>query len=157
MKLHLNYWLATILATALLSLSCIASDALQLVTEADMTRESRLLATAPIPFEPKAILPGAPVIDVVSPKGDTTLKAPFSIRVQFKPQGDADIVPASFQALYGAFKFDITDRITQKAKVTRQGIEVDQANIPSGNHRLTVRVTDSQGRVGERQISFSVE
>lgn len=148
---------AAALGAVCLSFSVLAADALQLVTDADMARESHLAATTKPVYEPKAFVPGAPLIDVSSPKTEGTLKAPFPIHVAFKPQEGAEVVPGSFQALYGAFKFDITERITKKAKVTKEGIDVSEANIPAGSHKLTVRITDSQGRVGEKQVAFTVE
>lgn len=149
-----------ILAAFLASLSLqahAAGDPLQLVSEEEVARDRQLGNIAQPPFQPKAYQPGAPAIEVSAPKPDGTLKAPFAIKVLFKPQAGAEIMPDSFQALYGAFRFDITQRITAKAKVTREGIEVGEARIPPGSHRLTLLITDSQGRVGEKQLSFTVE
>jgi hypothetical protein len=63
----------------------------------------------------------------------------------------------SFQALYGALKLDITDRIMQKAKVTASGLKIDNAQIPKGTHRLFLAVSDVKGRRTDRELRIQVQ
>jgi hypothetical protein len=100
-----------------------------------------------------------PVIDILKPDPvpDLKVKAPFAIAVQFKGQADAAIDPASFKVFYGAFKLDITSRITQYVKVTAEGFTLDNARIPVGKHRLTLHIEDQKQRVGERELRLEVE
>jgi hypothetical protein len=111
--------------------------------------------------EPPALRPRAsvPVIEIVKPEPllDLKLKAPFSIAVLFKGQDDAPIVPATFKVLYGAFKLDITNRITQFVTVTPGGFTLDNARMPSGKHRLTLQVQDEKQRMAERELRVEVE
>ena len=101
----------------------------------------------------------APQIEVLKPEpaADLKVKAPFGIKVQFRSLADAEIVPDTFKVLYGAFKIDITNRITKFVKVTATGFDLDNAKIPEGKHRLTLQVQDSKQRLAERELRVEVE
>jgi hypothetical protein len=111
--------------------------------------------------EPPALRPRAvmPLIDILKPEPvpDLKVKAPFAIVVQFRGQTDAAIDPASFKVFYGAFKLDITNRITQFVKVTADGFALENARIPVGKHRLTLHIQDEKQRVAERDLRLEVE
>ncbi len=112
-------------------------------------------------LEPAALRPRAavPMIDILRPEPaeDLKVKTPFAIAVQFKSQADAPIDPSSFKVMYGALKFDITNRITKYVKVTKDGFTLENAQIPSGKHRLTLQVQDERQRLAERELRFEVE
>lgn len=109
-------------------------------------------------FRTRAIPTSAPEIAVTAPVSlGEPLKAPFPIRVAFKAKDGAAIKPESFRAYYGFLKVDITERLAGKAQVTADGISVENANIPSGSHKLTLRVTDDRDRQAETEIRFSVQ
>jgi len=112
-------------------------------------------------YEPPALRPRAvvPLIDILKPEpvADLKVKAPFAIAVQFKGQLDAAIDPTTFKVLYGAFKVDITSRITKFVKVTREGFALENAQIPVGRHRLTLQIQDEKQRVAERELRLEVE
>lgn len=101
----------------------------------------------------------APQIEVLKPEpsADLKVKAPFGIKVQFRGLNDAEIVPDTFKVLYGAFKIDITNRITKFVKVTATGFDLDNAKIPEGKHRLILQVQDSKQRMAERELRVEVE
>ncbi len=107
-------------------------------------------------LRPRAVIP---LIDILKPEPapDLKVKAPFAIEVQFKSQVDAPIDPATFKVLYGAFKIDITSRITKYVKVTPDGFTLENAKIPVGKHRLTLQVQDEKQRVAERELRIEVE
>ena len=107
-------------------------------------------------LRPRSVMP---LIDVLRPEPTTDLKvkAPFSIAVLFKGDPDAAIDPSSFKVLYGAFKIDITSRITKFVKVTANGFSLDNAQIPVGKHRLTMQVQDGKARVAQTELRLEVE
>ncbi len=112
----------------------------------------------PVAYKTRAFSPGQPEISVVSPAAvSEPLKAPFPIRVTFKAKEGATIKPDSFRALYGFLKVDITDRLASRAKIGPDGISVESADIPAGNHRLMLRVSDDRDRQAETEIRFSVQ
>jgi hypothetical protein len=81
---------------------------------------------------------------------------PTPIRIRFEPSSPATIRPESFRVRYGTLRLDITSRITAASKVTALGIDVAEATLPKGPHRLFVEVQDSMGRTGERVLQFEV-
>ena len=100
-----------------------------------------------------------PLIDILKPEPvpDLKVKAPFAIAVQFKSQADAPIDPSTFKVMYGAFKIDITSRITKFVTVNKEGFSLENAQIPIGKHRLTLQVQDEKQRVAERELRLEVE
>ena len=84
------------------------------------------------------------------------LTAPLAIELSFLP-ADAPILPDSFRAYYGNLKLNITDRILKKVKVFPEGIRIEDAEIPSGSHRILLVIEDQKGRRGERELRFTVK
>jgi hypothetical protein len=101
----------------------------------------------------------SPAIDILRPEpvADLKVKSPFAIAVQFKPQSDAEIDPATFKVLYGALKLDITNRIARYVKIGKEGFTLENAQIPTGRHRLTVQIQDVKQRLAERELRLEVE
>lgn len=98
-----------------------------------------------------------PAIEVVRPAiRDGKVASPVGIEVRFKPVLGKAIDPSSFKLYYGAFKLDVTDRLLKTAKVTASGFSIDNVDIPSGNHRLVMKVSDDAGTVGFKEIKFAV-
>lgn len=109
-------------------------------------------------FEPKAMLlpePGAPEIVVLSPVAQSKIRTPMDIRLAFVPADGAAIDPDSLRILYGWLKLDITDRVMKHAKFSPSELSASGADIPAGNHKIVIRVSDDKGRTGERIIKFT--
>lgn len=137
-----------------------ARDPVQLISNAEYAQELKFASQMPrvrAAIPNAAPVPGAPAIELQKPKLQETLKAPFPIQLVFKSGEDAEVVPDSFKVLYGFLKLDITDRVVQNAKVTKEGVFVDQANIPAGSHKLVLQIRDSKNRKAETVMSFDVE
>ena len=81
----------------------------------------------------------------------------MAIAVRFNAVAPAKIDPESFRVLYGSFRLNITDRIRKVASVREDGIAVEGAVLPAGNHRLVLVIADSAGRVSEKDIRLTVE
>jgi hypothetical protein len=84
------------------------------------------------------------------------LTAPLAIELNFLA-ADAPIVPDSFRAYYGNLKLNITDRIVKKVKILADGLRIDDAEIPSGQHKILLIIEDEKGRRGERELKFTVK
>ena len=135
-----------------LAQSVLASD--WLVTEDEMNAS----LAAPEPMRARAVpVPGAPRIDLQAPVINAPVKAPVNIRLAFNTESPAQARPDSFKAYYGRLRIDITQRLLGAAKVTTDGIQVDGAALPKGQHRLSLRIEDSMGRTGERTFEFEVQ
>jgi hypothetical protein len=134
--------------------ACAAAPMWSLVTVEEARRSA---AMGPVSLPRALAPPDAPVIVVIVPQdADKPLVPPVTIRVQFKPQPGAQISVRSFQALYGFFNVDITSRLLEHAKVTADGLIAENVNIPSGEHKVTLQISDNQGRVGTRTFKFTV-
>jgi hypothetical protein len=142
------------LAALLMSGLGTAAQAFQLVTE----QEAAASRAAPEPLVPRTVpAPDAPRINLVAPSLTAAVPSPTRIQVQFQAAAPAAIKPESFRVRYGALRLDITSRITGAAKVTATGIDVAEAALPKGSHRLFIEIQDSAGRTAERQVQFVVE
>lgn len=102
--------------------------------------------------------PMAPQITIIDPDSiDKAIKNPFAMEVVFKSHDGTPVDFKSFQALYGSLKLDITSRLMKEAIKTSSGIKLANVNVPSGTHRIVLRIKDSQNRLAEKEILFKVE
>ena len=102
--------------------------------------------------------PQGPVIAVVDAEAlAQPVKNPFSMERLLQAQRDAELNFASFKAFYGAFKIDITQRLLKESSKTLTGLKIANVQIPSGRHKILLRVSDTKGRTAEKEIAFKVE
>jgi hypothetical protein len=102
--------------------------------------------------------PMAPQITIVDPDSiDKAIKNPFTMEVLFKSHDGSPVDFKTFQALYGSLKLDITSRLMKEAIKTSSGIKLTNVNVPSGTHRIVLRIKDSQNRLAEKELFFKVE
>ena len=145
------------MSAAVLMLCCaMSAKAIDLVT----LEEARRSQQAPPVVEAQSSAPDpmAPMIAVVDPQRiDRALKNPFRMEIDFKTQAGAQLDFSSFKAYYGAFKVDITDRLLKEATRTTSGLRLSNVNVPSGSHKVVLRIKDDQNRMGERELYFKVE
>lgn len=149
-------WLILVPA-AMIPLSALADS---WVTADDVAREAEFLA---IPAPPRAkarsmpvIDPDLPQIEVVRPNPLNNIKAPFGVELHFAARPGSAIDPDSLKVSYGFMGIDLTDRIRRSATVTPAGLKAENVEIPRGDHRLTVRIADVRGRIGEKEIRIRV-
>ena len=101
--------------------------------------------------------PASPVIEVLSPDLKSPIAAPVPIRLRFNGATPGEPKPESFKALYGSFRIDITDRLRKRATITKAGLELSGADIPSGRHQIVMSIEDTAGRKVEQVVTFEVE
>jgi len=127
---------------------------LMLVTEAEVKAS---MEAGELPTTRSLPAPGAPRIELVSPDIKKAVTVPTKIEMKFSGNAPAEPKPETFKALYGAFKIDITQRLLGVAKVTKDGINVSDATLPSGKHQLLLMLTDTLGRETQQVVSFTVQ
>ena len=127
---------------------------LMLVTEAEAKAS---IEAGGLPTPRSSPQPGAPRIELLSPDVKKPISVPTKIEVKFSGNPPAEPKPETFKALYGAFKIDITQRLLGVAKVTKEGIQVTDASLPSGKHQLLLLLTDTLGRESQQVVSFTVQ
>jgi hypothetical protein len=148
--------LSTVCSLLVLALS-LPTHAVVLVTtdeaeqSAKSTKVESLLDTAADPAVVR------PAIEIRQPSLlSQPLGTPLAIELSFLA-ADAPIVPDSFRAYYGNLKLNITERILKKVKVLADGLRIEDAEIPSGQHRILLVIEDAKGRRGERDLQFTVK
>jgi hypothetical protein len=136
------------------------SAAFELITASEAQDAALAEATAPPQVRTRAApipKPNQPAIQVVTPQAPgTAVAAPVRIEVAFKPAPGARIVPSSFRVLYGLLKIDLTERLRKHATVNENGVVVEQAQVPDGQHRLILQVADDQGNIAEQELRLRV-
>lgn len=135
----------------------VLAEAPWLVTEAEVAASRAAGAKGSPLVARSAPDPDAPRIDLLVPDVARSVPSPTRIRLRFEPKPPASIRPDSFRVRYGSLGLDITSRVTGSATVTPAGIDVPEARLPRGAHRLTIEIGDSLGRSSERRIEFTVE
>jgi hypothetical protein len=148
---------ATRMVTAALLLCCaISASAIDLVTPDEARRSQQAPPVAEA--QSSAPDPMAPLIAVVDPQAiGKALKNPFRMEIDFKTSDGARLDFSTFKAYYGAFKIDITERLLKEATRTASGLRLTNVNVPSGSHKIILRIKDDHSRMGERELYFKVE
>jgi hypothetical protein len=97
-----------------------------------------------------------PTVLVVSPQpGAGTIKSPLDLKVIFESHGGATVNVDSVLLTYLRMpEVDLTQRA--KAFIAPAGIEIKDAEVPPGTHTIRVHVSDSDGRTGWADVTFSV-
>lgn len=97
-----------------------------------------------------------PGIEIVSPAAGTqNIKSPLPLRVKFIGRNSISIDPASVKLTYLRVPtVDLTNRV--KPHVTKDGIDMEQADVPPGNHVIRVDLKDTEGRSATTTITLSV-
>ena len=126
-----------------------------------ITAEEAQASQAAVPMlavDEAPMSPQGPVIAVVDAEAlAQPVKNPFSMEILLQAQRDAELNFASFKAFYGAFKIDITQRLLKESSKTLTGLKIANVQIPSGRHKILLRVSDTKGRTAEKEIAFKVE
>ena len=138
--------------TALFSAN-VSAEPLMLVSEAE-ARAS--MEAGELPTSRSIPAPGAPRIELLAPDIKSPIAVPTRIEVKFSGSAPAEPKPETFKALYGSFRIDITQRLLGVTKVTKEGISVNDAALPSGRHQLVLILTDTLGREAQQVVSFTV-
>ena len=140
------------LFVCVLSASAFAGQLLVSVDEMNVSNNARP------PFSAKTVAPkDAPLIELAAPKLSSPVSSPTPIELKFQPTPPSSVKPETFKVLYGSFEIDITKRILNVAKVTESGVNVQEASLPKGKHKLLMVVEDTSGRRGNKTIEFEVQ
>ena len=136
---------------ALNGLSAAAAHAEVLITEQEAMRP----AAAPRADEVTRGIFRAPKIFVVSPQAAETVSSPLNLKLKFESFGGTKIDADSVRVIYLKNpSVDLTPRV--KKHLSGNGIEMDVAEAPPGEHRLKVEVKDSDGHVGTVEFVLNV-
>jgi hypothetical protein len=117
--------------------------------------ESNLPPSADTAMATRGITRG-PAIEVVSPTpGAKNIKSPLPLHVNFVGRNNVPIDTASVKLTYMRTPaVDLTPRV--KPHVTKDGIDMPQADVPPGNHLIRIDLKDAEGRAASTTITLVV-
>ena len=95
-----------------------------------------------------------PVITVEKPKIGVPQNSPIEIVVKFVPRSHPVDLSTLEVELVKFINIDITDRVAEHT--TEQGIQLKEANVPLGSHRVRIALADTTGAVSVREFLFEV-
>ncbi len=112
------------------------------------------------PALPVNLTADGPAIELVTPKNGGVYTSPIGFEIAFAPKDGATIdlstlkVTVVSTTIAGVFELNITEDIIDYA--SEQGIKAPKAEIPAGDHVVTIQIGDSEERLAERQLSITV-
>jgi hypothetical protein len=107
-----------------------------------ITEQEASLPPERIAASPRAITRG-PRIELVQP--DATANSPMHFQLKFQSFGGSEINTGSLHVFYLRMpEVDITPRVARFTQPT--GIDIPDAEVPTGEHTFRVEIADSEGR-----------
>ena len=97
-----------------------------------------------------------PQIVVMNPRALERLRSPVNILIRFEPgaSGQPPDMKSLSVTLRGLISIDITDRL--KEYLIGASLEVHDAELPTGNHRIRLTLTDMGGNLSARDVTLIV-
>jgi hypothetical protein len=96
-----------------------------------------------------------PGVKVLAPDLAAGISSPFNLKIAFEPRGGAKIDPTATKVTYlKATPVDLLPRV--KAGLSEQGLVLEGAETPPGEHAIQISVQDSEGRVTNTVIQLNV-
>ncbi|MCX5722771.1 MAG: hypothetical protein NT179_12205 [Nitrospirae bacterium] len=95
-----------------------------------------------------------PEIEILKPADGGRVPSPVEVAVRFIPRLGAVDLASLKVSIVKFITIDITDRIRPYA--TAEGIQLKEANIPSGKHRVRITVSDKAGGVSIKELWLEV-
>ena len=107
------------------------------------------------PFEVGREVPDTgPLIEVVKPAGGKMQSPPVEVSVKFAPRGAPVDVSSLKVQVVKLIPIDITDRVRPYA--TSEGIEIPDAKLPSGEHKVRLSLSDNAGGVSRKEMTVTI-
>lgn len=95
-----------------------------------------------------------PDVLVQSPKG--TVASPFPLRIMFTPHNGTRIDPNSVTVtLLTKPEVDLTNRV--QPYISPHGVDFGQAEVPPGQYRIRIDLTDDAGHIGTATVDLQVQ
>lgn len=83
------------------------------------------------------------------------IASPFSLKIQFEPRGGVKVDPAATRVVYlKSPAVDLLPRV--KTGLSEQGLVIEGAEAPPGEHTILISVQDSEGRVTQSLLRLSI-
>jgi hypothetical protein len=103
----------------------------------------------------RAGAPAGPQIVVVTPKPTDELRSPVNVAIKFEPRDNVPVDARSLKVVVQKmFDIDITDRVRPYLKP--DGIYIDEAKVPSGEHVVEITLADEKGRKSTETMKLTI-
>jgi hypothetical protein len=97
-----------------------------------------------------------PSVDQVSPSPTIAVHSPMELKIKFTAHNGTTIDPAAVKVIYDKqMPIDLTDRL--RKYMSSDGIDMPDAEVPSGTHLLRVELKDSLGRKSVSEVKLLVQ
>ena len=144
---------AIVFVVLFVALTAGAQDIYVLITEEEYSAE---LEAPQIEYKARQYVdPERPKIHLLRPGAGGQFTAPVDIELRWEAAEGAEIDPDTLKVIYRRLK-DVTERVTEHATITKDGLVSENADLPLGRHSLTVKIADTEGRVGEMRFKFRI-
>ena len=145
---------AIVFVVLFVALTAGAQDIYVLITEEEYSAE---LEAPQIEYKARQYVdPERPKIHLLRPGAGGQFTAPVDIELKWEAAEGAEIDPDTLKVTYGFIGKDVTERVTEHATISKDGLVSENADLPLGRHRLTVTIADTEGRVGEMLFKFRI-
>jgi hypothetical protein len=102
-------------------------------------------------------LPAPPIITLVRPANlSQPVHNPVTIELRFASGSGPAIDMQSFQATYGWLGINITTRLLEHATKTGDSLVAENVDLPSGDHRVNVSISNTAGKTASKTFRFSI-
>ena len=99
---------------------------------------------------------GVDVIPIFPSPKSGSVQSPFNFRVKFRSHGNTEVDLETLVVIYKKIPaIDLTQRL--RPFVQPDGINMPNAEVPPGAHRILIFLDDSVGHRGAAEIRFDVE
>lgn len=99
---------------------------------------------------------GPDIVPIYPAPKSGLIESPFTFRVKFVAHGGTQIDLDSLTVVYKRIPAkDLTARV--RPYVRADGIDMPNAEVPPGSHRIVIFIKDSVGHEGRADIRFGVE
>ena len=121
-----------------------------------LTEEEGALEDAPSSlYEVGRPFNDGPKIQVVTPETNNQYKSPMRITILFVPIDNKDIDLSKLKVEFlKLFTIDLTKRVLPYA--TKEGINIEKADLPKGKHNIRITIGDSQGGLTQVVITAKI-
>lgn len=107
-------------------------------------QEAALPDASPGPYEAGRDIETGPVVEIVAPEKGKSYKAPVPILIKFIPKNGKEIDISTLKVEYlKSWSIDITYKVLPYT--TKDGINIPEADLPTGNHTIRLSVADVAG------------
>lgn len=97
---------------------------------------------------------GAPAIVVDEPNPEDAVSTPFTLRIRFIPNDDAEIVIETLKIKYAIF--DVTGEVLDRMDVTPAGVVGQIDAVKPGTYKFRVSIADNKKRTGKALLRFRI-